>query len=181
MLRLMNWDFLAFLAIVISPLLTFRGSYKDFLKYIGVPTSAEHIKSIKEALKQLEEREFIIYKEDTSTDEGYFVAAIVRSAECNMKTGINMIRKCKEIAENNNKRSWIPLLKVWIGVIEAEKNQPFTNEDIAKITGLSEYQIRESKKLLESNDIFKTKKEYIDPRLCLGQSVELNGFYNEQN
>lgn len=92
-----------------------------------------------------------------------------------------MIRKCKEIAENNNKRSWIPLLKVWIGVVEAEKNQPFTNEDIAKITGLSEYQIRESKKLLESNDIFKTKKEYIDPRLCLGQSVELNGFYNEQN
>ena len=33
-LKLMNWDFMCFLAIITTPMLVFRGSYEDFLVII---------------------------------------------------------------------------------------------------------------------------------------------------
>ena len=54
----------------------------------------------------------------------------------------------------------------------------FKMEDLAEATGLSLYQVRENKKLLESNEIFKTTQVYADYQTCVGTTVELNGFYN---
>lgn len=70
-------------------------------------------------------------------------------------------------------------MKVWVGVQQAEKNQPFTNADLERITGLSEKTISANKKLLEQDEIFKTRKQYVEgTTICIGQSVDLNGFYN---
>ena len=55
----------------------------------------------------------------------------------------------------------------------------FKRDDLTEVTGLSLYQINESKKLLEGNEIFKTTKTYADYQTCLGTTVELNGFYNK--
>lgn len=177
-IRLMNWDLLTFLGVVVTPLLVFRGSYSDFLKYIGVDVNHEHIDALKASLTELAAREFIVYYID-KTNENYFVASLYRKVEEEMQVGIDMIKRCKKIAEANHKQSWIPLLKVWVGVQKAEKNQPFTNKDLERITGLSEYTIRENKKLLEGEEIFRTKKAYVDQTMCLGQQVDLNGFYNK--
>lgn len=54
----------------------------------------------------------------------------------------------------------------------------FKREDLVAVTGLSVYQVTESKKLLEQNEIFRTTKVYLDYQTCLGLNVELNGFYN---
>lgn len=54
----------------------------------------------------------------------------------------------------------------------------FTREDLVAVTGLSIYQITESKKLLEANELFKTTQVYADYQTCIGTQVELNGFYN---
>lgn len=54
----------------------------------------------------------------------------------------------------------------------------FKMEDLAEATGLSLYQVRENKKLLESNEIFRTTKVYTDYQTCIGTIVELNSFYN---
>ena len=54
----------------------------------------------------------------------------------------------------------------------------FKMEDLSEATGLSPYQVRESRKLLEDNDIFKTTQVYADYQTCIGNTVELNGFYN---
>ena len=51
-------------------------------------------------------------------------------------------------------------------------------EDLPEITGLSAYQVRESRKLLEANDVFKTYPLYADMTTRIGTKVELNGFYN---
>ena len=62
---------------------------------------------------------------------------------------------------------------------QAEKNQPFTNKDLERITGLSEKVISANKKLLEQDEIFKTRKKYIaGTTSCVGQEVDINGFYN---
>ena len=42
-LKLMNWDFMCFLAIITTPMLVFRGSYEDFLKYAGCNVSKNNI------------------------------------------------------------------------------------------------------------------------------------------
>ena len=55
----------------------------------------------------------------------------------------------------------------------------FKMEDLAEVTGLSPYQVRENKKLLENNEIFKTTQVYLDYQTCVGTTVELNGFYNK--
>lgn len=179
-IRLDNWQFLAFVAIVTTPLKVFRGSYKDFLKYAGVNVTEENINILKLTLSALEEREIIIYIKD-KTDDNYFTATLVRKAEVEMQVGIDMMRECKKIAKANNKRNWIPLFKVWLAVLIMEEHQPFTNKELEEVTGMSEYTVRENKKLLEKNEIFKTKKTYADCQTCLGQLVVLNGMLEENN
>lgn len=175
--NLANLDFCCFIAIIMTPMLVFRGSFSDFCKYMGIKDSKENIVAVKGALSSLEERDFISYTLDR-TDKTYFVAALYRKVEEEMKIGINMIRTCKKIADDNNKRSWVPLLKTWLGIQLAVDEQPFTVERLQEITGLSAYQIKESKKLLEQNDLFRTSRAYIAYNKCVGSKVELNAFYN---
>ena len=54
----------------------------------------------------------------------------------------------------------------------------YKREDLVAATGLSIYQVTESKRLLENNEIFKTTQVYADYQTCIGTTVELNGFYN---
>lgn len=54
----------------------------------------------------------------------------------------------------------------------------YKREDLVSATGLSVYQITESKRLLEENELFRTTQVYADYQTCLGSTVELNGFYN---
>ncbi len=54
----------------------------------------------------------------------------------------------------------------------------YKREDLVAVTGLSVYQITESKKLLEANELFRTTQVYADYQTCIGSTVELNGFYN---
>ena len=56
-----------------------------------------------------------------------------------MQVGIDMVKNCKKIADEHNKRSWVPLLKTWLGVQLAAENQPFTIAELEAITGLSKY------------------------------------------
>ena len=176
-IKMDNWQFLVFVAIVTTPLKVFRGSYKDFLKYAGINITEENKTILKINLLALEERGLIMYMID-KTDNNYFTATLVRKAEVELQVGIEMIRDCKRIADENKKKSWVPLFKTWLAVLIMEEHQPFRNKDLEELTGLSEYTVRESKKLLESGHVFKTKKKYIDYQTCLGQMVDINGFYN---
>ena len=113
--KLMNWDFMVFLAIVTTPMFVFRGNYEDFLKYIEMPVSTNNIVTLKSVLTRLAERDFISYNIDKTNDK-YFIAALYRKVEEDMQIGIDMVRTCKLLAEKHKKRSWVPLLKTWLGV-----------------------------------------------------------------
>jgi len=176
--KLMTWPFIVFLTIVSTPMLVFRGSYTDFLEYIQLTVTDENIEELKITLEELMNREYISYTID-KTDNNYFVAALYRKREEQMHIGIGMIKTCKQIAEAANKRSWVPTLKTWIGMQMMAERKLFKMEDLAQATGLSPYQVRENRKLLEANDIFRTTQVYADYQTCIGTTVELNGFYNE--
>ena len=173
-----NVEFYCFLAIVLTQFMVFRGTYIDLIKYMGLNLNNKNIKAVELAMTTLAERGIISLHFDKSTTEGYFTASLLRKAESEMKIGINMVKTCKEIADRYNKRDYIPLLKTWLAMQVASEEQPFTMIMLEKLTGLSSYQVRESKKLLEENELFKTTRAYTSSMKCLGQTVDLNGFYN---
>ena len=177
-IHLMTWPFLVFLTIISTPMLVFRGSYEDFLNYVQIRVTKDNLKDLKETLKELTEREYISYTID-KTDNNYFVAALYRKREEQMHIGIGMVRTCKQIADAAHKRSWVPLLKTWIGMQMMAERGLYRKEDLVAATGLSAYQVNESRKLLEQNEIFKTTQVYLDYQTCIGTTVELNGFYNK--
>jgi len=90
-----------------------------------------------------------------------------------------MLRESRRIADENHKNfNKIPqLVKVWEAIRICYENQPFTYAEISNMTGLSYKQIRDVKRLLESNDAFKTSRagSYF---LCEGMKVDLNAFIN---
>lgn len=177
--RLMNWDFLVFLAIVTTPMLVFRGSYDDFLKYVDVPVTDANKRMLEDALIGLKERDFISYTVD-KTDSNFFIAGIYRKVEEEMSIGIGMVRTCKQLAEKHHKRSWVPLLKTWLGVQMLAESQPYTVESLCAITGLSAYQVNQSNKILKESLIYRTSKAYACYQRCIGTNVDLNAeaFYN---
>lgn len=176
-IHLANFDFIVFLAIVATPQLVFRGSYFDFLDYVMVKRTSANLKALKDTLQSLTDRDLVSYVID-KTNSNWFVAAIYRSVETELSVGIKMVQMCKRIAEEHNKRNWVPLLKTWIGIQQLAENQPYTMSQLSNYTGLSEYQLRECKKILEKEEIFKTSKAYLSFCYCLGTKVELNAFYN---
>ena len=172
-----NWEFLVFLAIVTTPMIVFRGSYKEFLQYVQMKDSENNLKNLKEALEGLASRDIIVYMID-KTDEDYFIATIYRKIEEDMKIGVDMVKECKRLQEKYHKQSFIPLLKTWLGVQILIENQPFVIRDIVNITGLSEYAVKESHKILKESEIYKASKAFKTINCCVGVNAELNGFYN---
>lgn len=173
--RIMQFDFMVFLGIVMTPLQVFRGSYTDFLKYVQVQNSKQNKEKLKSALKNLYQEDYIHYNVD-KTNEEYFFAGIYRQVEEKISVGINMIRECKILALKEKKRSWVNLLKVWLGVkyLYIQDLQPYTVTDLCDLTGLSAYQVRQAGKILEKDNVFKSDKVYISYQRCLGKNAVLN-------
>jgi hypothetical protein len=168
---------MVFLAIVTTPMIVFRGSYKDFLDYVQVKNTDANIIHLKEALTALAARDIISYMID-KTNNNYFVATIYRKVEEDMKIGIDMVKECKKLQEKYKKQSFVPLLKTWLGVQMLIENQPYTVKDLMLIAGLSEYAVKESHRILRESNIYKSSKAYKSINHCVGMNTELNGFYN---
>lgn len=174
--NLLDFNFMVFLAICTTPMGSFYGSYGDFLDYVEVKKSKNNEKNLKEALNALSAAKYINYTVD-ETNENYFNAFLFKRTREDMAISLDMAERCQRLAKENNKQSWIPLLKTWIGVQYMYDKQPFTLAELCNITGLSPYQIRESKKILEKDFLFSTSKAYISYNKCIGTKVELTPFH----
>lgn len=178
MKEMMDLRFAVFLGIIMTPLQVFRGSYVDFLKYIQMNNTQNNRNNIKEALEFLAQKDYIHYAVD-KTNKNYFFAGIYRKVEEEIKVGISMVKVCKQLADQNHKRSWVNLLKTWLGIkyLYIQDLQPYTVKDLSDLTGLSPYQIRESGKILQKAQTFITDKVYSGYMRCIGKEAMLNGFY----
>ena len=173
--QIIQFDFMVFLGIIMTPLQVFRGSYGDFLKYVQVQNNKENRQKLKQSLETLSAEDYIHYKVD-KTDQNYFFAGIYRKVQEEICVGISMIKQCKILALKEKKRSWVNLLKVWLGVkyLYIQDLQPYTVQDLCNLTGLSAYQIREAGKILEKDNVFKSDKIYVSYQRCIGKNSILN-------
>lgn len=176
--NLIDFNFMVFLGICMTPMTTFYGTYEDFLDYVEIGRTKLNLENLHTALTALKEMDYIKYDIDP-TNENYFWAGLYFKTRQDMAISIDMMDRCKALADKYNKRSWVPLLKTWIGVQYVYDKQPFTMERLSQVTGLSPYQIRESRKVLEKDELFVTSKAYVSYDTCIGTNVELNGIYKE--
>ena len=171
---LANWE-LAILSVLLArPELVYRGTIKQLAQYLRKPTSANNLGAIELAIRSLKDKGHIIMAEDDM--EGYFILGLKRKSEkalVEIQTGL--IKEFYDISEVNNKRDWIPLLKVYAGAILLHPEEPYTMDKLVDLLNLPEYTIRETKKLLDKNDIIKFNKEYQDGTyFCKGTSADIN-------
>lgn len=117
---------------------------------------------MKKVLSYLNEKELIIYTVDKS-DSSYFVAALLHSTEETMEIGTMMEARCKVLAVKYKKRSWVQIYKIWLAIqyTYQEGIQPFTFRELSDMTGLSKHQVQDSMKILESENYFNKKIEYM--------------------
>ena len=96
-----------------------------------------------------------------------------------MGIGINKIRKCKEIAEENHKQSWVPLLKTWIAKewLSYRVDQPASQKLIAEYAGLNTKQVRESTELLKDAGLIEEKVWYTT---IMTKDIDENGIEQEE-
>lgn len=179
-LKLINWDFVTFLTIIMMPLQVFRGSFREFLRYAEIDVTEENIQHLKDALQALADKDYVHYAID-KTDKEYFFVGIYKQVEDDLHIGIDLVIKCKELAKKYNKRNWFQLLKVWLAIQFIYKSgwKTFTMNDVSNMIGISSNTIRSYQKILQEEVIFKTDKVYISFCRCLGKSVEANAFYNQ--
>lgn len=170
-----QYEFYVFLAIAASPFGVYRGKRQNLLKYIGIKPNVKNIQILNSVLKELVKKQCIKYCED----QDFIIVYLKGDLENNYSVSIEMLRESQKIADENHKNfNKIPqLVKVWEAIKICYENQPFTYSEISNITGLSYKQIRDVKRLLEANDIFKTSRagSYF---LCEGMKVELNAFFD---
>ena len=178
-LSMPNFTFTVFLGIITTPMLVFRGTYVDFLNYIEVAITDDNIDGLKKSIQELIEGHVINCITDMTTDENVVTLSLVRSAEVEMKIGIDMIRICKQLSTKYRKRDWIPLLKVQLGTELLSKRDSYTQQELINMTGLSRYQIDEASKILKESNIYTTTRAYKDFQRCLGLKADMNieGFY----
>lgn len=173
-LKLVSMTFVTFMGIITTPMLAFRGSYVDFLKYIELPPAEENIEQLKKSIKELEQKKMIYSIVDNSTDEEIITLSVVRKAELDMKIGISTVKTCKQLAKDNNKRDWIPLLKLWLGTELLSKEGIFTRNELKELTGLNDYQIQTCGKILRQNNIYRSSRAYVGLNRCIGTTATMN-------
>lgn len=173
---LKDFRFIVLLGIITCPSLTFRGTLSQFLHYIEMTDNKYNRQILQDSIQELVDKKFILYYNDTSTDEGYFIVSILRKCEVEMSLGIEMIQHCKMLSDKTGEKV-TDLIKVWTAMGYAYYNQPFTMGELENLTGLSSYKIRKAKKILEGDGLFCTSRayEFLEGEVfCLGQTMDFN-------
>ena len=177
--KLPNLHCLAFIGIVLAPQRVFRGSYADLLKYLEIPVTPDNIEKAREAIKEMDNRNFIMSMED-KTDNNYFMAGILRQVEKENSLNLQVLLDIKKLLENS-KKDFIPFFKFYLAALSLPKDTPCTLQELQDATGMSEYKIRDCLKFFEAaNGILREKKYYVDKAsntiACLGQVIDVNAF-----
>lgn len=171
------------IGVAATPQGIFRGTCKDFLDYIGLSCSKKNIELLNQVLNkfvQLGQESPLCYEEDKDV----IIVYIRRQFEKKQILTINMLRECQDIAHKYNKQAMkvVQLLKVWQAYrINQQKGvNPLTDKNLQEYVDLSQKQIRDVKKLLQSEGIININGVYSQHRR-IGTEFSTNGIIDNKN
>ena len=90
-LSLANIEFSSFLIIIMTPMMVFRGSYEDFLRYGDITPTTARVSALKVALQNLANKGYIHYAID-KTNPNFFFAGLYRAVEEEFEVGISKVK-----------------------------------------------------------------------------------------
>lgn len=172
-LNLESFAFKIFIGILTTPMLVFRGTEENLLKYLNVSQTQKNKEALREALETLLERNIILLIKNKDV----MIIAIERNLELDLKLGTYMILNCKQMADKYKLKDWICLLKVWAGVQLIQKEETYTSWTLGEITNLSPYRIDQCRKILEEEKVFSSHIVYYNNRKgeirCAGRETTI--------
>lgn len=170
------------IGVAATPQGIFRGTYKQFLDYIGLSCSRYNIDLLKQVLNkfiEMDNESPLIYEEDKDV----IIIYIRREFEKKQMVTINMLRQCQNIAKKYDKKVMkvVQLLKVWQAykINQQLGNNPLTNKDLQQYIDLSDKQIRDAKRLLELQGVINTNKVRNGIH-CMGTEFSTNGIIDSK-
>lgn len=178
-LKIENFIFYVLVGIAATPQGVFRGTKKQFLKYMGVVANQKNEKLLEDALVLWADLEIIVF----NIDQDIIIAYMKRAFENTTIMSIQMLQECQRIIKENHKQNIkIPqLLKVWQAHRLCSKNQPFTIDDIQKYIDLSKDQIKQGRKLLQQNNILRLTSQVVSDGefvISRGTNVDRTAWYD---
>lgn len=178
-LKIENFILYVLIGIAATPQGTFRGTRKEFLKYMGVAASQKNEELFDKALILLMNLNIIIF----DIDEDIITAHMKKAFENITVIPNQMLKQCQRIIQENHKQNIkiVQLVKIWQAHRLCEKNQPFTLDDIQHYIDLSKDQIKDGRKLLQQSDIFKLSAAMLQGQINhrVGTNIQLNGIYDQ--
>lgn len=178
-LKIENFIFYVLVGIAATPQGVFRGTRKEFLKYMGVAANQKNEKLLEDALVLWADLEIIVF----NIDKDVIIAYMKRDFENTTIMSVQMLQQCQRIIKENHKQTIkIPqLLKIWQAHRLCEKSQPFTIDDIQKYIDLSKDQIKQGRKLLQENNILKLTSAVVSDGqfvISRGTNADYNALYD---
>lgn len=102
-INLDQWELMILIVLLIKPDLVYRGNIKGLLEYLGKKSTSSNISALQVALQNLEKKNYVLIAKDD--EDGYFMLGLKRQVEKKIiDIQLDMVKKCYEIAELNNKR-----------------------------------------------------------------------------
>lgn len=180
-LNLPNLTFNVFMGVITTPMFVFRGTYKDLSGYLEIGADEKTLGALKDSINELVKMMILNEIIDKTTEDDVITLSLVRKAEIDMKINMNMLNMCKILAEQNHMKSWIPLLKVWLGLEILSQKDSFLQGELIEMTGLKPGMVTKCTKLLEGCNIFMKSRAYAGFKKCIGSTVDMNNeaFYKE--
>ena len=142
---------------------------------------ASNIDLLKEVLDNFNKMETPPVKWEV--DKDMLVIYIDRQFEQKQILTITMLRECQNITKKYHKSAMkvVQLLKVWQAyrINEQKGVNPLTDKNLQEYINLSEYQIREAKKLLVSEGVIKTERVG-NAKVRYGTEFDINGLLDDK-
>lgn len=161
----------------------FGGDIKEFIQErLNIEYTSYQKDLFMKTIQTLEEKGYILYKIDPN-DKKYFIIGLASKMKRALQYRQWFIQMCKDIAAQNNLKSYIPLFKVIVALCvltnDFGRDTLVTYKNITEITGLSAYKIKQCFDVLaQDNKIIIGRLQYeIDD----GEVVRCKGRLIEEN
>lgn len=151
--------FLIFFAIAATPTRSFQGSFEEFCNYVQIGATKDRIDKLKGALSDLEEYGLINYILDKDY-KNYFAVHLWQKTVFDYQVQIEWIKTCKVIADKENKREWLPLVKTYLAYEVLHDRMPLKESELAEYTNQSQSQISKMKAILQKYNMIDNKINY---------------------
>lgn len=176
--ELKDYCFLLVLLLACLQFETFRGTVDELLILMNIKVTAANKQKLYDSINILKAKKYVYGAEDPADNKVFNLSLSVKYIK-ELKISHNMMYKSSYLAIHHKKRGYYAILKTWLAIqyfVWDNHRKARTYNDFVSLTNLPVSAIRDSIKLLEEENIIKTKKAYLRKEIRIGTNYDINAF-----